>query len=302
MLNLRRLQHFVALSEEGAFSRAARRLHLTQPALTRSIKTLEDTLGLVLLERGHDGVRLTGAGQTILAMARRTLLDALAIQREADLIRGIEVGRVAFGVGVLPASLFLAEVLIRQVAMRPRLLVRVEVESWVRLQEKLQRDELDFAVAMTHSLPPPAGYRVLQLPTQRLGYFVRSIHPLVGKGLDEVKAALHQFPLLSPQMPSQALQDVAERFGMQSADEVPGLRCDNAQILKRIALATDAVLFSTCENLKTEIERGELVMLPPSNEKYRQMHISLIHAESRSLSPAAQWLVSLIQDSFPGAI
>jgi DNA-binding transcriptional LysR family regulator len=55
MLNLRRLEHLTVIAEEKSFLKAALRLNLTQPALTRSIQTLEESLGLQLLNRAHEG-------------------------------------------------------------------------------------------------------------------------------------------------------------------------------------------------------------------------------------------------------
>jgi DNA-binding transcriptional LysR family regulator len=75
-LTLRGLQHFSVLIEERHFSRAAQRLHLTQSALSRSIQSLEEALGLVLLDRGAPGVTLTQAGDMALAHARRVLMEA----------------------------------------------------------------------------------------------------------------------------------------------------------------------------------------------------------------------------------
>lgn len=298
MVSLRRLQHFLVLAEEGAFSRAARRLHLTQPALTRSMQTLEESLGLQLLERRHDGITLTSAGGAMLARAKRVLGEAGAMQSEAEQIRGIEVGQVNFGVGVLPEAVFLEEVLARQAAQRPHLTVHADISSWVRLYERLQRDELDFVVAMTRSLPPIPGYRVIPLPPQHQGYFVRGSHPLAGAGAGEIRARLHAYPLLSPEMPVAAKERIARLFGKPAFDEIGGLRCDNAPMLKRLALRSDVVLFSTRENLQQELLRGEFVWLPVMSEAEGVLDLSLVYPEHRYLSPAARWMMEQIQAYF----
>lgn len=295
MLSLRRLQHFIVLSEEKSISRAARRLHLTQPALTRSLQTLEETLGLALVERRHDGVSLTDAGQTMLVRAQRMLGEARAMKSEADLIRGVEVGRVNFGVGVLPASIFLTDVLAQQVALRPGLIVQVEIESWVRLHEKLQRDELDFVVAMTRSLPPGSEYTITHLPPLHFGYFVRKGHPLEGLSERTLRTRLSGHPLLSSQMPPKAMALIAELYGIPPDQEVPGLRCDNTQVLKRIALQTDGILLSTHETVRQEVEQQQLIPLPVIKATESLVELSLIQAQRKSQSPAALWLMSLIQ-------
>ena len=83
MLSLRRLEHFAIIAEEKSFLKAAVRLNLTQPALTHSIQTLEESFGLQLFNRAHDGISLTDAGQRLLPSALRTLAGADSLKREA---------------------------------------------------------------------------------------------------------------------------------------------------------------------------------------------------------------------------
>jgi DNA-binding transcriptional LysR family regulator len=82
-VDLRRLRHFSELAETLSFRDAARRVHLTQPALTRSIAALEHQLGVQLFERDKRHVALTPAGERLLGPARELLRDADALTRTA---------------------------------------------------------------------------------------------------------------------------------------------------------------------------------------------------------------------------
>ena len=80
-MDLRSLRFFLAVAEERNFTRAAERLHMAQPPLTRQIRALEQRLGCALFERTSKGAELTEAGRTLLAEAPNLLTLA---QREAD--------------------------------------------------------------------------------------------------------------------------------------------------------------------------------------------------------------------------
>lgn len=80
-VSLAQLRSFVAVAEEGHVGRAARRLHISQPPLSRRLRSLEDELGVALFERTPRGMRLLPAGEELLVRARRILSEVHAAER-----------------------------------------------------------------------------------------------------------------------------------------------------------------------------------------------------------------------------
>src|SRR5471032_1416765 len=108
-MELRHLRYFAAVAAHGSFNRAAEKIHLTQPALSRQVKDLEDELGVRLLERGKNAVTLTDAGELFYEDARDLLARAdQAMQRVRGECRN-EVLRVGYApslvAGLLPGVL-----------------------------------------------------------------------------------------------------------------------------------------------------------------------------------------------------
>jgi DNA-binding transcriptional LysR family regulator len=102
--DLRQLEYFVAVAEEQSFRRAAERLHLTQPPLSRQIRALEDALRATLFDRSKQGVVLTPAGTALLPLAKSVLVQA---DSRADRIAAdaqVSALHVAISVAVLPEA------------------------------------------------------------------------------------------------------------------------------------------------------------------------------------------------------
>lgn len=82
-MSLDQLRAVVTIAEEGTLVRAARRLHISQPPLTRKVRALEDELGVVLFDRGARGMRPTAAGERLVGRARGILAEVDRIATEA---------------------------------------------------------------------------------------------------------------------------------------------------------------------------------------------------------------------------
>jgi DNA-binding transcriptional LysR family regulator len=127
-MELRHMRYFVAVAEERNFTRAAARLHLAQPSLSRQIRDLESELGVSLLHRGKGGITLTAAGNEYLAQARRLLADSAAAVRVTQAVGRSEHRQLLIGtVEPLTSSGLLAEILKNFSNCRPE--VRVELRE-----------------------------------------------------------------------------------------------------------------------------------------------------------------------------
>src|SRR5258708_7026050 len=109
-MNLRQLQYFVAIADEGSFTRAAERLLVAQPSLSQQMKSLERELGGQLLERLPSGVRLTAAGKAFMPDASLAVTHAAHAARSARSALGLQAGELggarvtSMPLGVLPRA------------------------------------------------------------------------------------------------------------------------------------------------------------------------------------------------------
>ena len=104
-MTLQQLRQFVALAQQGSFVKASRVLHMTQPALSRSIKSLEDDLGQLLFDRVGKRIELTPFGQRTLDRAQTLLDDATQLRRSGKGLRPDDSGRLRVGLSSGPGAL-----------------------------------------------------------------------------------------------------------------------------------------------------------------------------------------------------
>jgi DNA-binding transcriptional LysR family regulator len=155
-MELRQLEYFVAVAEEGNFTRAAARVHVAQSGVSAQVRLLERDLGQDLFDRSRRRVRLTEAGRAVLAMAR-TALDAVGEMRLVSAeLSGLLRGHVA--VGMLPgrSSLGLPALLARFYRDHPDVGISLKEGNSDRLLDGLRDREIDMALVGLAS-PPPSG-------------------------------------------------------------------------------------------------------------------------------------------------
>lgn len=178
-MELRHLEHFVAVAEELNFTRAAARVHVVQSGVSASIKALEHELGVRLLERTPRRVALTDAGAVLLPQARATLDAAQAARDVVDEVRGGLRGSLTVGTLSSVTVVDLPSLLGRFHADHPDVSVRLRVSpsGSAGLAKWLQDGELDVAFLLLPGSPPP-GITARDLLAVRLVAVVRADHPL----------------------------------------------------------------------------------------------------------------------------
>lgn len=281
MVELRSLRHVVALARTLSYSRAAQDLGISQPALTRSIQSIERQVGMRLFDRDRAGVGLTPAGKRFVDRARQLVSDVDAFEREVHQTARGEGGRVRFGVAPLPARALLSGALANRLQAAPDLGNDVVVRNAEALWPLLAAGEIEFFVAGDGQLPEDLPVR-----TEVLGYFpvsliVRDGHPLLRGG-----EAPGSYPILMSSRHGEA-SELLISLRAQSAGVVHVIEDFNA--LAGLTRSTDAVWITTAYTVADALRNGDLRELNRDQDRrlYRVIAYSL---DRRGESPAASLL------------
>ena len=176
------LRHFLAVVGERSISGAAKRLVISQPALTKSIRKLEAYFGAPLFERLPRGVSLTAFGETLLPHARRIEAECQLAETEMKALRGGHSGRLRLGAGPFFGAALLPSAIARLQPRFPDLRVELEVGTNEVTHPRLFEGELD---AVFCRLPEPADLPPSILRREFIGIESRIVagkgHPLLAK-------------------------------------------------------------------------------------------------------------------------
>lgn len=173
---LRHLHYFQAVAQYCSFTRAAKALHVSQPALSQQIKQLEEHLGAQLFDRQGRSVRLTDSGEVYLRYVRQALQDLeagrKALHDVGDLSRG------SLRIAVAPTfSTYLLGPLVEAFHRRyPNVTLMIQEMLQERVETQLLEDELDIGIAFDRPTSHAVQYRPLLVET--LALVLRRTHPL----------------------------------------------------------------------------------------------------------------------------
>lgn len=294
-MDLRRWTHIVAVADRRSFVRAAEQVHLSQPALTRSIQAAEAELGLLLFDRGSQEVVPTPAGEFVVERARQLVFNSRNLERDIELYRSRRLGDTAFGVGPFPAATFLTGLLAGLRREFPAIKLRVEISNGVLLLKRLLEEDIEFFAADTGDLPPDPAIEIQPLRREPGGFFVRAGHPLAGRkavSLEQVWG----FGLLSVHLPSRVYAALA-----QSLPELPpaarklALECDDVDVLRGVVRECDSVLAAPQVAVRDEIEAGELVEVQLAGLPKQASQTGVVTLRGRTPSPMASLIMDRLQ-------
>lgn len=243
-MTLVQLRQFLALARAGSFVRAAALLHLTQPALSRSIRALEDELGQLLFDRVGRRIELTPFGLQTRERAQALLDDANALRQSGGMDPTQREGRLRLGLGSGPGTLLTHALLRRFVADFPRVKVEIFRANTEFLTRMLREREVDALVVDHRSLSPAPDLEVSDIHETPGAFLCRHDHPLARKRAVSF-AQLTAFPIASTPLSDGVARELVQRYG-ESAHPQRLIRASSDEIGHLVGLAreTDTVVLA----------------------------------------------------------
>jgi DNA-binding transcriptional LysR family regulator len=296
------LGRFVAVVELGSLNKAAAKLNLSQPTLSRSISLLEQRFSAELIRRSSRGIVPTSFGEALFRRAKLVNSELRKAETELGALRNLTIGEVNVG---LPSGLSLMKTVLPivtppLVSGTSRLVINYITGNHPELLNQVRLGDLDFAI--TDIIDDMAGEDLVQEPLfiGRSAIFVRRRHPLLALRkitIDDInRYAWVTMP--SSGVLEERLRKLGSGLGKPFGKGV--IRSDSSLLVRSILMDSDMVGLVTLDAVFQEKTRGILVEI--DLEKGRQANylpepqpIGIVYRRDAGLSPASETLVSKIK-------
>ena len=292
-MDLRDLRYFETIAELEHIGRATERLHRSQPALTTSVRRLEEAVGAPLFEKAGRGIRLTPAGKLLLKWAQRVRFDVEDARREiGDLKKGLS-GHIRIGIVPTAAQFILPPAARTLLAAAPDVTLRTVVGLIDTLKPLLHAGELDLMVGTESPLDP--GFTSQRLAEDHIVVAASVSHPIFAGPVSLRDLTRHRWVLQPPGAPTRDWLD--HTFDRKRLPR-PKVQVESTMLLMLPALIAETGLLSFISRHHLDVSEGHSPLKEVAiKETTMRRRLVVTYRESSYLTPAARMLITLLQDA-----
>ncbi|MFP6559085.1 LysR family transcriptional regulator [Paraburkholderia sp. B3] len=299
-MNFTHLLAFYEVARVGSISAGAERLHVSQPAVTREIRELEDRVGLILFDRLPRGVALTEAGKTLFDYADRIFTLADGAESQLRELAGLGAGHMKIGASATLGVYFVPDVLARFNAAWPRVAIDLTVTNTERVEAGLR--DLTFTLGFVEGPFDDTLLHARRIGSDEIAVVAAAGHPRAGARLTANELVDQVVLMREPGSGTRAI--VEEAYARAGLRIEPLMSVSDTEAIKRMLLAQHALAYVSVLSISNELRRGELTIIEVEDLRIeRPLH--MVWNKGRSLSPSNQALFDLVVEtttqSQPGA-
>ena len=289
-MNRNHLALFHAVAQAGGISRGAERLHVSQPAVSKQIKELEDALGIRLLERLPRGSRLTDGGKLLAQYVQRMAVVEHETARAIDEFRGLKRGRLAVGASTTIGAYLLPQVFGEFHRQHPDIELRLEIANTETIQNQLMEGSIE--VGLTEGLMEAEHLDSEVFHEDELVAIAPRGHPLL-KQKRVTARELCREPFILREAGSGTRAVVERALGKRGLTVKPVLSLASPEAIKRAVIAGVGVAIVSRLAISCELQIGSLAVIPVKDLVIRRpLHLQKLR--SKNPSPAVSQFLRLL--------
>jgi len=289
-MEIRQLEHFLAVIEQGSLGRAAEALNISEPGLSKSIRRLEDSLQIRLLDRGTRGMTPTLYGKSLATHARLIRNEVDHARSELSELQGVSKGIVRIGARPSFGTVILPRAIAQLQSKRPGVRAIVREGMMSNMIVEVLHGDLDFVVVTLSDQTPDDDLIQESLIESPVSIVARAGHPLGGQRPLSPNA-LTEMPWVLPLGSDLVRQKLEEMLAIYGIDKINVLvESDSVQFIMEYLRETDAVGFFPEPMIMRSRNKNDFTILNVKELKW-QRKLGIIRRRRTSLTPAALLLV-----------
>ena len=293
-MELRDIEYFEEIAEQRHLGRAAERLGLTQPALSKSLRRLEEAMQVKLFNRNAKGLELTAEGSLLLARARDLRLSLRNVAREVSDVSEGRAGHLRIGVGPTIPTRLISSSLAKLLTDAPRIAARVTISDADEIIPALRKGELDLNINVMH-VSPPEGLCYVRLYEEEYVVCASKDHRLCSQSevrLEELRNA--RWALTEPVLPTQQkLRLVFEEHGLPRPQVT--LECRSLSLRLQAVVSSDLLAYTSRRMIDQAVAEGYAVAVLPLQELAWRRPVGAIHRNEPYLHSAARRFIDILK-------
>jgi len=297
MLNVRHLRHLIAIAEEGTLQKASEKLHITQPALTKSMQALEFDLDAKIFERDGRKLQLTDIGKELVNNGRRILRSVRDTEDMVNAWRNGQSGQISIGLGPAYTVLLSANLIEKILAEHGPARLHIETGDTDALLAKLLNDDLHIAVCDLAFAPSGLDLSVIDLQPQSIVGLVRKDHKLAGNNVVSMED-LSVFPIAHSPAPAQFTDFSAGLASLNSNNQGTVCLSNNYDAFAQTSERTDLVTLLPQNLAEIYARTRQLEIITLSDIPQKSSPKILTRSHGKPLPPIGRKVISHIQELF----
>lgn len=291
-MDFNRLRSFAAVAEAGHLTRAAEKLHISQPALSAQIKALEDELDLALFERTSTGMTLTAAGKRLLAEAGKVLAASQAFQAEARALKGTVSGEARVGTLSDPVFIRLGEFMAGALERYPRLEIAFQHEITGVAMQRVRDGSLEASFYYGH-MPYP---QVAGIALREFGYRIAAPAAWDDRMRQAGWREIGELPWIMPPPVSSHHQFASAMFREHGVEPAKVIGADDEAVVSSLVASGAGLALMREDVAQLMVQAGEVCL-------WQDMRIStllrFIYLRAREHDPIVRALLDVCKLSWP---
>ena len=296
-LTLRQFKVFEAVARQLSFSKAAAELHLSQPAVSMQVSSLEKIVGLPLTEQVGKKIFLTDAGREVLHVSQGIAAQLDDLQTNLAQLHGLDSGRLNIAV-TSTVNAVATDILVRFRGKHPKVSIHLNVSNRESVLGQLAANRIDLAIM--GQVPDGLGLAATRFMDNPLVAIAPPDHPLVHKKHISVKNLASESFLVREA--GSGTRGAMERFFAARGQDIrTSMEMSSNEAIKQAVQAGLGLGILSLQTLEMELTLKRLVVLAVEGFPIMR-HWYIVHRADKRLSPAARAFKSFLLDAAPAAL